>query len=612
MVAVLAAVVGLGVVAIAQGSLEWSLLTMLVGFSLAQIPATLARMASMARIQGRWRRARYLTLSALCFQPTARLRVLYRAAREVALVRARRRTTTEAVAALDALGPVVERLGDMAVDLFHREALFACHVDPAGVIRLYEALGPVRFGVPWRAGAAYHVVTALCDSGRRAEAAAVVDAMQTNARGGEGAPAECDAYLNRARVVLLSFFGQADAVHAALGASSTLRALFRGDEARALRRRATVAPPNDAEAEPAVRAAARAVRAEAQLPSDLGHLRSPAPATLAIVLLLTAVWLAEAATGSSLDPLHLFWLGGALRESVLGGAWWRLVTSMFLHAGVLHLVLNAYFLLVFGNIAERLLGTSRFLLVYLCAGLCGSLAHIGFGADVVMVGASGAIFGVFGAAFAAVRAARDRLPVRWYRRHTAIFLATIGLNVYLSVSLPFVSLSAHAGGFLVGFALAALLVRRAHAAPQAVGALATAAWTACLGYAAFGLAGALAVPATETVPLEDATFEVATEGAVATVALPYPVTWRQGVEVTTEGGHLVVGVSVGECLVATVECGPDAPPCPEPGSRLRCVRTSEGRLVIAFHLDPHEIVGGDPLVRRIGERAALRGCRPDR
>ncbi|MFM8944170.1 MAG: rhomboid family intramembrane serine protease, partial [Actinomycetota bacterium] len=90
---------------------------------------------------------------------------------------------------------------------------------------------------------------------------------------------------------------------------------------------------------------------------------------------------------------------GALQPYLIAaGEWWRLVTAMFLHASILHIAFNGYALYSFGTLIEQIHGPRRFLALYLVTGFAASVTSYVFG-DLTMlgVGASGAIFGVFGA-----------------------------------------------------------------------------------------------------------------------------------------------------------------------------------------------------------------------
>jgi membrane associated rhomboid family serine protease len=142
--------------------------------------------------------------------------------------------------------------------------------------------------------------------------------------------------------------------------------------------------------------------------------------------------------------------GGSVVQSD-GGEIFRIVTGGFLHAGPFHLLLNMLALYVLGNLLEPAIGTVRFLGIYFAALLAGS-----FGAlllsdpNEVTVGASGAIFGLMGAAFVI---ARNR-GVEDVASQIGLFVV---LNLLFTFSVPGISIGGHIGG-LVGGALAALLV----------------------------------------------------------------------------------------------------------------------------------------------------------
>lgn len=197
-------------------------------------------------------------------------------------------------------------------------------------------------------------------------------------------------------------------------------------------------------------------------------------ATRALLIALAAVYLLEVAVagpGSLLagpGSRSLIDLGGqiALAPSpdgpigVATGQYWRLLTAIFLHGGLLHLAMNAWVLWVIGGALERELGRWRFLAVFLTTGLFASAASYALGdavtalpgggvavAPVVSVGASGAIFGLFG-----TLVARD-----WRRRHLALanarlrqVLPWVVLNLALSFTFPVIDWRAHVGGLVAG------------------------------------------------------------------------------------------------------------------------------------------------------------------
>ncbi len=186
-----------------------------------------------------------------------------------------------------------------------------------------------------------------------------------------------------------------------------------------------------------------------------------------MVLACAGTWAAQVALG--VDPVHprivdlLRW-GGNTLPAVQAGQWWRLLTAMFLHGGILHLALNMYALWEAGRQLTRLFGNLGFLIVYVGAGLAGSALSLHFAARTgVSVGASGAVFGVVGALIAATLRHRDSLPAGRARQ----MLASLGLFVAISLGYGLaktgIDNAAHIGGLLAGVAAGALLVRKADA-----------------------------------------------------------------------------------------------------------------------------------------------------
>jgi membrane associated rhomboid family serine protease len=133
---------------------------------------------------------------------------------------------------------------------------------------------------------------------------------------------------------------------------------------------------------------------------------------------------------------------GTAIDGIASGEYYRLLTAGFLHYGLLHLALNMYALWILGRECERLLGQWRFVVLYLVTGLGGNVAVYLFAAtNGAVVGASGSIFGLFGALFFFFR--KLRVDVRG-------LVGLIVANLLLSVFIAAISLSAHVGGLLVG------------------------------------------------------------------------------------------------------------------------------------------------------------------
>lgn len=146
-------------------------------------------------------------------------------------------------------------------------------------------------------------------------------------------------------------------------------------------------------------------------------------------------------------PDLLAW-GGNFRPSVLDGEWWRLFTSTFLHGGILHLVANMYALVFIGIFLEPALGRVKFLVAYLVTGLLASCASIWWFEATVSIGASGAIFGLYGLFLAMLL--RKVFPKAFSKPLLVSILIFVGYNLVIGTS-GGVDNAAHIGGLLSGF-----------------------------------------------------------------------------------------------------------------------------------------------------------------
>ena len=168
-------------------------------------------------------------------------------------------------------------------------------------------------------------------------------------------------------------------------------------------------------------------------------------ATLSLITLISAAYLLNLVYPKFYDYTALF---GPLVDS---GEVWRLFTVALVHGGLTHLFFNMFSLLVLGNPIEAALGKARFLVIFLTSLLTGSLASIYLTNELyVSVGASGAIFGLFGA-FIAMRnriseGARDIYVI-------------VGLNFVFGFILGGVDWRAHLGGLIGGYLTTAILLR---------------------------------------------------------------------------------------------------------------------------------------------------------
>ena len=156
--------------------------------------------------------------------------------------------------------------------------------------------------------------------------------------------------------------------------------------------------------------------------------------------------------------------GGNLGSMTLDGEPWRLVTSMFLHFGVLHIAMNMVGLFG-GRQVERMYGPLGFAAIYLVSGLAGGLATSLRG-NVVSAGASGAIFGVFGAFGAFLYLHRDRLDKEQVKNQARGLASFLALNLVLGLSATGIDLVAHVGGLVAGFVVGIALEAGTSEAPS--------------------------------------------------------------------------------------------------------------------------------------------------
>jgi membrane associated rhomboid family serine protease len=138
-----------------------------------------------------------------------------------------------------------------------------------------------------------------------------------------------------------------------------------------------------------------------------------------------------------------------LQHGIAHGEWYRLITAMFLHYGLLHLAMNMYALWILGRDMERFLGPARFAVLYLLAGLGGNVAAYLFSApNAATAGASTAVFGIMAAIFVVLK----RL-----KQSVAPILPVIVINIVFTLLVAGISVAGHFGGLAVGAIVAAIL-----------------------------------------------------------------------------------------------------------------------------------------------------------
>ena len=209
-----------------------------------------------------------------------------------------------------------------------------------------------------------------------------------------------------------------------------------------------------------------------------------APATYLLVGINCGIFLAMAVRGSSiwmptLDQL-MFWGADRPNNVLVYGEWWRIVTAMFVHVGIIHLATNMWCLWNLGLLAEPLMGSFGLFAAYILTGAAGNLLSTFYnwvwpirdatGAAYFQAGAgaSGAVFGIAGVLIILLKSNRLPVPPRELRklRKSVIYFAAINLVIGLSVNFGSgftgvsIDNSAHIGGFSSGLLFALPLVPR--------------------------------------------------------------------------------------------------------------------------------------------------------
>ncbi len=202
--------------------------------------------------------------------------------------------------------------------------------------------------------------------------------------------------------------------------------------------------------------------------------------TIALIVLCCAAFLAEGSFGATGSQGALFRDGALYGPAVDAGDYYRLVTSGFLHAGLIHIGFNMLLLWLLGQELEPELGSARFLALYMASLLAGAFGALLFEPNALTVGASGAVYGLMGAA-AAILYSRGVNPLQTSIGTLIIF------NLVLSFLIPNVSIGGHLGGLVGGGIVGLAFTRGERRGEGWLG------WVACAAVAGGSVFGAVAV-----------------------------------------------------------------------------------------------------------------------
>ena len=207
---------------------------------------------------------------------------------------------------------------------------------------------------------------------------------------------------------------------------------------------------------PCVQQLAQSTRASLPLPADT-LLPASFPVTVALIaasVLVFVIMVLRGVSAFSPTPQQAISFGADFGPLTLNGQWWRLLTSMFVHFGLIHLGLNMWCLWNLGRAAERLLGRFSYLLAYLVSGIFGSIASVYWHPLAAGAGASGAIFGLAGVLVSFVYLKKTPAHLQTNTKMLGTFIA---YNLVFGAAIPGISNAAHIGGLVMGLAVGALL-----------------------------------------------------------------------------------------------------------------------------------------------------------
>jgi len=193
------------------------------------------------------------------------------------------------------------------------------------------------------------------------------------------------------------------------------------------------------------------------------------PVTTAILALNVLVFAAMVFSGvSAAEPrdLQLLKWGADFGPFTLGGQFWRVLTSTYVHIGFAHLAVNMWSLWQIGRLTERIFGKWAYALVYTATGIAASLTSLFWNPMRISAGASGALFGIVGALIAALWLGKLPFPRPAVQRMLKNLVVVVVVNLGFGAAAGFVDNSAHIGGLLAGLAIGAMLAPRLNEMPD--------------------------------------------------------------------------------------------------------------------------------------------------
>lgn len=181
---------------------------------------------------------------------------------------------------------------------------------------------------------------------------------------------------------------------------------------------------------------------------------------IAINVIIFAIMVSNEAGIMATSPAIAFTWGANFPPETIDNQWWRLITSAFIHYGIIHLLVNMATLYQAGEFVERVYGRTEFIVIYIFSAIFGGFGTLLFNTNAVSAGASGAIFGLIGAEIIYFLINHKEIPSEFYKKYFLNLSIFIGYNLFYGITHSTIDNWAHLGGALGGMIVVSpILVR---------------------------------------------------------------------------------------------------------------------------------------------------------
>lgn len=180
------------------------------------------------------------------------------------------------------------------------------------------------------------------------------------------------------------------------------------------------------------------------------------PVTATFLSIIIAYFIVMSLNGGTTDNRTLVEFGAFFPPFIREyNQYYRFITSIFIHIGIMHLYFNSYALYVFGTQIEKLMGTKKYIAFFLLSGIGGNVITYIFNFKSISAGASGSLFGILGAFLYLIRHHSNMISPEGRKS----ILSILGINLVITLIIPNISITAHFGGLAIGYLLSYIFIK---------------------------------------------------------------------------------------------------------------------------------------------------------